>query len=203
MKALITLILASFLLTVSYAQQLDINTKSVAINDMINFVAETYEYQSEEENDSNNITFVLQVAGADISVENLVILKQAFKLLSERLNAENTISIITYYGFSGIALEQVSPKEIKTINSTLSNLKSNIEEFKSDGIELAYEYAEERFDDASKNTIVIIRNSNASKPDKSKLSKKEIKKLKRKKRNKAIVNTAIGLLPELLLLLNK
>ena len=106
MKALITLILASFFLTTSNAQQLDINTKSVAINDMINFVAETYEYQNEDVIDSNNITFVIQVAGADLSIENLVILKQAFRLLSERLNAENTISIVTYYGFSGIALEQ-------------------------------------------------------------------------------------------------
>ena len=203
MKTIFNLILALFFLTASNAQQLDINTKSVAINDIINFVAETYEYQSEEVIASNTITFVLQVAGEDISIEDLVILKQAFKLLSERLNEENTISIITYYGFSGIALDQVSPNEMDVINNTLSNLKSKIEEFKPDGIALAYKYAEENFDETSTNTIVIVRNSNATKPNTNKLSKKEIKKLKRKKRNKALLTTAIGLLPELLVMLNK
>ena len=203
MKAITTLILVMFFSTTSSAQQLDINTKSVAINDIINFVAETYEYQSEDVMNPNNITFVLQVAGQDISVENLVILKQAFKLLSERLNDDNSISIVTYYGFSGIALEQTSPKALELINSTLSSLKTKIAEFKPDGIELAYKYAEDNFDEEATNTIIIVRNENASKPDTSKLSKKEIKKIKRKKRNKKILTTAIGLLPELLVLLNK
>lgn len=203
MKALVISLFLIFGLYTSKAQEQEIETKSVAIQDIINFVAEKYTQQNENDVNYNNITFAIQVANGNIATEDLVILKQAFKLLSERLNEETTISLITYFGFSGIALESTSVSELDTINKALSDLKDSINEFKEDGIELAYQYAKNNYDEESQNSIIIVRNTNASKPDATKMSLKEKKKLKRKKRNKAILSTAIGLLPELISLLDK
>lgn len=203
MRTLVIILFVALGITTSKAQEKDIETKSVSINDVINFVAKNYEVQGEDEIAYNNITFAIQVANGTIGTEDLVILKQAFKLLSERLNDENTISIVTYYGFSGVALKNTSVSELEIINETLNNLKDGIDDFKDDGIELAYQYAKNNYDEEAKNTIIIIRNTNATKPDVAKMSLKEQKKIKRKKRNKAILATAIGLLPELITLLDK
>lgn len=203
MKALTILVFVIFGITTSKAQKQDIETQSVSIKNIINFVAQNYEYQNESTLEINNITFVLQVANNTISIEDLVVLKQAFKLLSERLSEDNTISIITYFGFSGVALKQTSAKELDSIYKVLGDLKENIKDFKEDGIKLAYQYAKENYDEEANNSIIIVRNTNASKPDLAKMSIKEKKRLKRKKRNKAILSTAVGLLPELIILLNK
>ncbi len=203
MKTLAFILFVAFGIATSKAQQQDIETKSISIDNIINFVAENYPLQTENDIHYNNLTFAIQVSNGTIATEDLVILKQSFKLLSERLNENNMISIITYFGFSGTVLNVVSVKELDDINKALENLKGSIEDFKEDGIELAYQHAKKNYNDEAKNTIVIVRNTNASKPDMAKMSHKEKKKLKRKKRNKAILSTAIGLLPELISLLDK
>jgi len=203
MKTLSIFLFVVLSLTTINAQQQDIQTKSVSINDVINFVAENYDLQDENSTEYNNITFAIQVANGTIATEDLVILRQAFKLLSERLTEDNTISIITYFGYSGLALEQTSVKELDSIYKALANLKETIDDFKEDGIELAYQYAKTNFDKDANNSIIIVRNTNAAKPDMSKMSLKEKKKLKRKKRNKVLLATAVGLLPELVSMLTK
>ncbi len=203
MKALTILLFVVFGITIGNAQKQSIETQSVSIDNIINFVAQNYDYQDESTQETNTITFALQVSNSAIATEDLVILKQAFKLLSERLNEDNTISIITYFGFSGVALKQTSARELNNIYKVLGNLKEKIADFKEDGIELAYQYAKDNYIEEANNTIIIVRNSNASKPDLAKMSLKEKKKIKRKKRNKVILSTAAGLLPELIALLNK
>ena len=203
MKSLTILLFVVLGITIVKAQKQNIETQSVSINNIINFVAENYEYQDESSSEIHNITFAIQVANSAISTEDLVVLKQTFKLMSERLIEKNTISIITYFGFSGVALEKTSTKELDNIYKVLGNLKESINEFKDDGIALAYQYAKDNYDEEAINTIIIVRNANAAKPDLAKMSLKEKKKIKRKKRNKAILITAVGLLPELITLLNK
>ena len=179
MKALTILLIVAFGLTTSQAQKQSIKTQSVSINNIINFVAQNYDYQDEASPDISNITFAIQVGNSTISTEDLVVLKQAFKLMSERLNEENTISIITYFGFGGVALNKTSAKELDIINKVLENLKESIDDFKDDGIALAYLYAKENYEENNSNTIIIVRNENASKPDLKKMSQKEKKKSKK------------------------
>ncbi len=124
MKALITLILTAFLATTSIAQEMNIETKSVALDNLITFIVENYSVKSEDtESDQQNISFLIQVPETNLSIEDNVILKQAFKLLSNRLTEGDLISIITYSGFNGVALKQVEPNDIKRILHTINNFK--------------------------------------------------------------------------------
>ena len=196
MKALITLILTAFLATTSIAQEMNIETKSVALDNLITFIVENYSVKSEDtESDQQNISFLIQVPETNLSIEDKVILKQAFKLLSNRLTEGDLISIITYLGFNGLALKQVEPNDIKKILHTINNFKSSIKEFHQDGIELAYKYAKENFDEEAINSVVMVRNPNI-------LSESENTSLlpvkPQKKKNNAVLITAISLLPELL-----
>ncbi len=195
MKALITLILTAFLATTSIAQEMNIETKSVALDNLITFIVENYSVKSEDtESDQQNISFLIQVPETNLSIEDKVILKQAFKLLSNRLTEGDLISIITYLGFNGLALKQVEPNDIKKILHTINNFKSSIKEFHQDGIELAYKYAKENFDEEAINSVVMVRNPNISSENNNTL----LMPVKPQKKNNAVLITAISLLPELL-----
>jgi hypothetical protein len=196
MKALITLILTAFLATTSIAQEMNIETKSVVLDNLITFIVENYSVKSEDtESDQQNISFLIQAPETNLSIEDNVILKQAFKLLSNRLTEGDLISIITYSVFNGLALKQVEPNDIKKILHTINNFKSSIKEFHQDGIELAYKYAKENFDEEAINSVVMVRNPNISSESEN-TSLLPVKP--QKKNNNAVLITAISLLPELL-----
>jgi hypothetical protein len=196
MKALITLILTAFLATTSIAQEMNIETKSVVLDNLITFIVENYSVKSEDtESDQQNISFLIQAPETNLSIEDNVILKQAFKLLSNRLTEGDLISIITYSGFNGLALKQVETNDIKKILHTINNFKSSIKEFHQDGIELAYKYAKENFDEEAINSVVMVRNPNISSESEN-TSLLPVKP--QKKNNNAVLITAISLLPELL-----
>lgn len=57
MKTLITFILTAFVVTMSIAQEKNIETKSVELGDLISFIVDNYNLDS----DSQNITFLIQV----------------------------------------------------------------------------------------------------------------------------------------------
>lgn len=77
---------------------------------------------------------------------------------------------------------------------TINNFKSSIKEFHQDGIELAYKYAKENFDEEAINSVVMVRNPNISSENNNTL----LMPVKPQKKNNAVLITAISLLPELL-----
>lgn len=187
----------------SKVQSQDIETESVDLDNLIDFIAENYAHQEEDDLEFYNFTFALQVANSEMNVENRFILKQAFKLLSERLNKNSTISIVGYYGLNGMLLEQVSVKDLDDINQVIENIKESANELVDEGITLSYKHAKEIYNEDALNTVFIIRNDDAVEKGLVVMSREEEKKLKRKKRNKAILQTAVTLLPELISLIDK
>jgi hypothetical protein len=197
MKSIITLILMAFVVTTSIAQEKNIETKSVEIDNLIPFVIQNFTNQNDGADlETRNITFLIQVSETDLSIENKVVLKQAFKLLSNRLSENDMISIVTYSGFNGIALKQTAPNELKKILYTINNLKSSVKEFSVDGIALAYKYTNDNFKEEAINTVVMVRNPNTSSTANTYATPATAKTSKKK--NGAVLITAISLLPELI-----
>ncbi|WP_425075546.1 hypothetical protein [Psychroserpens sp. S379A] len=192
----LTITLAVFFFSSSMlSQDLNIETKSISIDNLIPFIVEHIKVKSESDNlKRDNFVFLLQTPTNDLVTEDKVLLSQAFKLVSNRLSETDYISILTYSGFNGVALHQTSPKELKTIMYTIDNLKSSVKTFHDDGIELAYNYASENFMDDAVNTVIMVRNSKALQTEQ--LADKNTKPVK--KRNSAVLVTAIALLPELI-----
>lgn len=193
MKALITIIFVAFTVASSIAQKMNIETKSVELDNLISFIVNNYNDDSE----SKNITFLIQVNSEEMDGENLIMLKQGFKLISQRLDEHSNISIVAYSKFNGVALKMTSPKEIKLILHTLSDLKGSISEFYKDGISLAYKKAEENYNEELENSVVMIR---VNKKDENEIVdiEKRDKKAEKKKKSNAFLITALALLPELI-----
>jgi len=165
MKSLITIIFVAFTIAPSIAQNMNIETKSVELDNLISFIVNNYD----EDSESKNITFLIQVNSDEMDGENLIMLKQGFKLISERLDEESNISIVACSKFNGVALKMTPPKEIKLILQmtppkeiklilhTLLDLKGSISDFYQDGISLAYKKAEENYNEELENSVVMIR----------------------------------------------
>jgi len=198
MKNLITLFALLLVSNFIHSQEQHIETKSVLIDNIITFVVNTIESREEDSETSDNFTFLLQTSENGLSVENKVILKQAFKLISNRLSEHDHIAIVTYSGFHGIALEKTSSKDLKGILYAIEHLQTNIKEFHKDGIELAYTYTKTNFEEDAENTVVMIRNPNASNPSYNVTS---LNAEQPKAKNNTVLISAIALLPEIISLI--
>ena len=196
MKALIILILVSLNVTNSIAQEKNIETYSVSIENLIPFIVDNYAVKHNQESVAKNLTFLIQIKDVELDIESEILLKQAFKLLSSRLTNDDNISIVTYSGFNGIALKQTSPKDLKKILFVINDFKSSIKEFHNDGIELAYNYTKDNFDEDTINSVIMVRNSNDS--FNTSAYKNSVITEPSKKTNNAVLITAMSLLPELL-----
>ena len=194
MKTLITLILTTFIATMSIAQEKNIKTKSVELGDLISFIVNNYDLES----DSQNLTILIQMHDDQLEGENLIMLKQGFKLISERLDEDSNISIVSYSKFNGIALKSTPANETKLILHTISDLKGNISEFYNDGISLGYKIAEENFEEEIENSVVMIRVDKKAENEIVDIKNQE-KKIKNKKKSKAFLIAALALLPELII----
>lgn len=196
---MITFLFVVLGLTAGKAQETDLEiiTKSVEIDDLISFVVQNYDA---EDSNMKNITFLIQVKEDEMNGENLVMLKQSFKLISERLSVDSKISIATYSSFNGIALEPTSAKDLELILHTLIDLKGTIAEFYQDGISLAYKHAEENYEENAENSVVMIRlnqkaESQVVNIDDEEKNKKDARK---KAKKNALLVTALAILPELI-----
>tara|TARA_R110001632_G_scaffold53818_4_gene132241 strand:- start:588 stop:1172 length:585 start_codon:yes stop_codon:yes gene_type:complete len=171
------------------AQEKNIKTQSVVIDDLISFVIENYKTKQKTEQ-TKNIIFLVQFNN-DLSQEQKIILKQSLKLISSRLTEDDKISILTYSGVNGVVLKQTNPTKIKKVLSSIIDFNQSIKEIHKDGIGFAYKYANDNFDEDAINSIIMVRNSN---PSAISSNQKQTKK----KNNNLILLTAISLLPEML-----
>ncbi|WP_417556872.1 hypothetical protein [Mesoflavibacter zeaxanthinifaciens] len=216
MKTILSLVLFLFL-TVINAQETTLTTKSLKLDNLISFVADNFPLQSENNNEDDEdyeeevtqlnyqVTFLLETTTSNFSDEDEIILKQAFKFLSDRLSKEDKLSIVVYSGQNGLLLDNQSPKSLKKILHALSDVKKNIIEEYEDGIEEAYSHANSSFNTKSHNILVMVRNPDAKVQTNE--TEEIVETLKangaKTKDNSIVLLTAISLLPELIEVIKK
>ena len=209
MKTITTLLLFVFIINSSLAQEKNLETKSVLLEDLISFIAKNYSLEDEntEEDIDNeeilfrNITFLIEAPRRRMSQEDIISLKQSFRFLSKRLSESDNISIVAYSGLNGLVLPKTSSKSIKKVLYALDNFKAQIDKECEDGITYAYEYANKIHEDLAHNYVVMVRNPNPNPI--SYVSTTEATNTvdmnnNTKKNNGAIILTAITLLPEII-----
>ena len=202
MKTCITILITALFFAVAEAQEKHIETKSVSIENFINFIIEEYPTVTDSI-PVRNITFLIQSHGDNFSIEDKVVLKQAFKLLTSRLTAQDTISVISYDKINGQILNWTDGTQSKKLMYAIENPKSSIKFLETDGIELAYKNAKEKFTDSSENSVVMIRIPKPKvevqlRQKESIVAENKAETKPEKGRNSAVVLTAIALLPEII-----
>jgi len=104
---------------------------------------------------ASNLVFLLDVSGSMEPAERLPLVKQAMRLLVEKLTENDRVAIVVYAGGSGMALPSTNGSHKEEILSALENLQAGGSTNGAQGIELAYKIAADNFIKGGVNRVIL------------------------------------------------
>ena len=107
------------------------------------------------EREATHLVFLLDVSGSMNSADKLPLLKRGFKMMVDQLNENDCVTIVTYAGKAGLALETTSGDQKPKINQAIDVLTSGGSTHGSAGIELAYQMAQQNFITGGNNKVIL------------------------------------------------
>jgi Ca-activated chloride channel family protein len=108
-----------------------------------------------ENRPASNLVFLLDVSGSMSPPERLPLVKQAMRLLVEKLTEKDRVAIVIYAGGSGLALPSTTGDRKETILRALEDLKAGGSTNGAEGIELAYKVAADNFIKGGVNRVIL------------------------------------------------
>ena len=102
-----------------------------------------------------NLVFLIDTSGSMNSADKLPLLKNSFRLLVEKLGAEDTVSIVAYAGAAGTVLEPTKVSDKGKILAALDRLEAGGRTAGEAGIVEAYRLAEASFVKGGVNRIML------------------------------------------------
>lgn len=103
----------------------------------------------------NNLVFLIDVSGSMFGSDRLGLVQQAFKMLTENLNENDRVSIVTYAGNDSVALEGASGADKARIMAVIEDLQAGGSTAGADGINTAYALAERYFIEGGNNRVIL------------------------------------------------
>ena len=104
---------------------------------------------------SSNLVFLLDVSGSMTPPERLPLVKQAMRLLVEKLTENDRVAIVVYAGASGLALPSTTGDHKEQILESLENLQPGGSTNGAEGIQLAYKIAADNFIKGGVNRVIL------------------------------------------------
>lgn len=103
----------------------------------------------------SNLVFLLDVSGSMAEPNKLPLLKSAFRLLVNELKPTDRISIVVYAGAAGVVLPPTPGSQKETILAAIDNLEAGGSTAGGEGIQLAYQLAQENFISEGNNRVIL------------------------------------------------
>lgn len=104
---------------------------------------------------ASNLVFLLDVSGSMEPRERLPLVKQAMRLLVEKLTESDRVAIVVYAGSSGLVLPSTTGDHKERILGALENLQAGGSTNGAEGIELAYRIAADNFIKGGVNRVIL------------------------------------------------
>lgn len=108
-----------------------------------------------EKRPASNLVFLLDVSGSMMPPERLPLVKQAMRLLVDKLTEKDRVAIVIYAGGSGLALGSTPGNEKEKILRALEELQAGGSTNGAEGIELAYKVAADNFIKGGVNRVIL------------------------------------------------
>ncbi len=112
-------------------------------------------YQVEPQSLRSNLVFLLDVSGSMNQADKLPLVKSSMNMLLDSLHPDDTVSIVTYAGHTGVVLEPTKVSQRSTIINAMNNLRASGGTAGAAGIRLAYDMAEQNFDKGAVNRVLL------------------------------------------------
>ena len=104
---------------------------------------------------ASNLVFLIDVSGSMLGADKLPLLKRAFSLMVEQLDADDSVAIVVYAGAAGLVLEPTSGGDKATILAALESLEAGGSTAGGAGLHLAYNVALENFLENGNNRVIL------------------------------------------------
>lgn len=138
---------------------------------------------------ASNLVFLIDVSGSMNSENKLPLLKSAFTLLTQQLRPQDKVAIVVYAGAAGVVLPSTGGDEKSKILAALNELAAGGSTAGGEGIELAYEIAEQNFIEDGNNRVILATDGDFNVGPSSDSAMEE---LIEEKRETGIFLTALG-----------
>lgn len=109
----------------------------------------------EEEKTPSNLVLLIDVSGSMEGSDRLGLIQRAFRLLVDELTEDDRISVVTYASNDSVVLEGVHGDEKSVICEAIEDLFASGGTNGSDGINTAYELAEQNFIKGGNNRVIL------------------------------------------------
>ena len=114
-----------------------------------------FDVPADAEKPRSNLVFLLDVSGSMNNQNKLPLLQKSFNLLVDSLQPDATISIVTYAGQAGVALEPTQVRDKQKIIAAINNLRSGGSTAGAEGIRTAYKLAQDNFVKEGVNRVIL------------------------------------------------
>ena len=104
---------------------------------------------------ARNLVLLVDTSGSMRSPDKLPLLQRSMRLLVPQLGADDRVSIVTYAGNAGVALEPTPGNQHARILRTIDQLGAGGSTHGSAGIEAAYALARESFIEGGANRVIL------------------------------------------------
>jgi len=104
---------------------------------------------------ASNLVFLLDVSGSMMDQNKLPLVKQAMRLLVQRLTEDDRVAIVTYASGTAVRLESTNGQNKKAILDVIEGLSAGGSTNGSGGIQLAYQQAVKNFLPEGNNRVIL------------------------------------------------
>ena len=109
----------------------------------------------ESDRPASNLVFLVDVSGSMDEPDKLPLVQRAFRMLAERMDEHDRISIVTYASQDDVILEGTPGDEHTVITSAIEDLFASGGTNGSAGIQTAYSLAEKYFIEGGNNRVIL------------------------------------------------
>lgn len=136
-----------------------------------------------------NLVFLIDVSGSMYSADKLPLVQKAFCMLTDELNENDRVSIVTYAGADRVELEGAAGNEGIRIREAIEMLEAGGSTAGAAGINTAYEIAQKYFIEGGNNRIILATDGDLNVGVSSEAG---LKKLVEQQRKKGVFLSVLG-----------
>ncbi|HHX12383.1 MAG TPA: VWA domain-containing protein, partial [Clostridiales bacterium] len=138
---------------------------------------------------SSNLVFLIDVSGSMDGPDRLPLMQKAFIMLTENLNENDRVSIVTYAGADDVLLDGVRGNETMKIVEAVEDLYAGGSTAGAQGINRAYELAEKNYIKEGNNRIILATDGDLNV---GVSSEGELTRLVKKKKKSGVYLSVLG-----------
>lgn len=136
-----------------------------------------------------NLVFLIDVSGSMYNADKLPLVQRSFAMLTDELNENDRVSIVTYAGSDAVLLDGASGNDKVQIREVIESLIADGATAGAAGINTAYEIAKKNFIKGGNNRIILATDGDLNVGISSEA---DLKKLVEKQRDKGIFLSVLG-----------